>query len=587
MSKAAAFLADPPLVHDRPSFETILKHGHQDLVQAVAFNGHGDRCATGSVDGKIRVFNRHKDGTWRLCDTWSAHASEILELQWLPTTVYPNLLASLGIEGRFKLWTEDPSAAPGRRFSESTRNAPLVSLPSRSPYLGALGGGPGPSSASSTDGVIHPTGTSAAGSAPAASGNTLSLTPAYETRNARSPYRSFSLKHMEDTRTTYLALLSADGGLAVYENEHIENLAAFTLLDELSTVAPVSGPPSASAAASAAAAAAVAGSAGLGAAAAGAASAASASMASTDLPHHHLSPQPQPTQPHQLPDGRRPRLATRGEETSFRVRFDPNPEVCYTALRAGVPSDALGLVVAVMDRVRVYRTRDAVRSVLGVSAVVKTFYLAAEIGASPGSPLAHRGLVRDVAWAPGNIRGYDIIATACQDGLVRVFRLDALPPAEDESAHHENGDDWGADSPAAEHGGGGGHGANPWAASRVKKLGRTRRLATDQDAAGGRPSSSGIRAGLSQTRGEPAAATPSHQAAASLHAPSPVQHVATEISRLDHHRTPVWRVGFDDDGQILASVGDEGRLMCYRQKPDGTWAKSTEMAMVRMKMAVP
>jgi WD40 repeat protein len=80
MSKATTFLVDPPSVDDRPSFDTIIKHGHQDLVQAVAFNGHGDRCATGSVDGKIRVFNRHKDGAWRLCDTWGAHASEILEV---------------------------------------------------------------------------------------------------------------------------------------------------------------------------------------------------------------------------------------------------------------------------------------------------------------------------------------------------------------------------------------------------------------------------------------------------------------------------------------------------------------------------
>jgi len=84
MSKAAAFLADPPAADDRPNFDTIIKHGHQDLVQAVAFNGHGDRCATGSVDGKIRVFNRHKDGIWRLCDTWGAHASEILEVFFLP-----------------------------------------------------------------------------------------------------------------------------------------------------------------------------------------------------------------------------------------------------------------------------------------------------------------------------------------------------------------------------------------------------------------------------------------------------------------------------------------------------------------------
>lgn len=61
-------------------FELVMKNGHQDLVQAVAFNSYGDRCATGSVDGKIRVFNRHKDAIWRLCDTWTAHSGEILEV---------------------------------------------------------------------------------------------------------------------------------------------------------------------------------------------------------------------------------------------------------------------------------------------------------------------------------------------------------------------------------------------------------------------------------------------------------------------------------------------------------------------------
>lgn len=65
-----------------------MKHGHHDLVQAVAFNAYGDRCATGSVDGKIRVFNRHKDSIWRLCDTWTAHGGEILEVSslWLCAT---------------------------------------------------------------------------------------------------------------------------------------------------------------------------------------------------------------------------------------------------------------------------------------------------------------------------------------------------------------------------------------------------------------------------------------------------------------------------------------------------------------------
>jgi nucleoporin SEH1 len=91
--------------------------------------------------------------------------------------------------------------------------------------------------------------------------------------------------------------------------------------------------------------------------------------------------------------------------------------------------------------------------------------------------------------------------------------------------------------------------------------------------------SSGIRAGLDQSRNGLERRTTG--------LPGQIRHVMAEVSKLDCHHTPVWRVGFDDDGQILGSVGDEGKLMCYRQKPDGTWAKSTEMAMVKMKMAAP
>lgn len=71
-------------------FELNLQHGHKDLVQAIAFNTYGDRCATGSVDGKIRVFNRHKDGTWRICDTWTAHGGEVLEVGNSPLANPPN-----------------------------------------------------------------------------------------------------------------------------------------------------------------------------------------------------------------------------------------------------------------------------------------------------------------------------------------------------------------------------------------------------------------------------------------------------------------------------------------------------------------
>jgi nucleoporin SEH1 len=58
-----------------------LQAGHRDMVEAAAFNSYGDRFASSSVDGKIKVYNRHKDGSWNLCDTWGAHNGEILQVR--------------------------------------------------------------------------------------------------------------------------------------------------------------------------------------------------------------------------------------------------------------------------------------------------------------------------------------------------------------------------------------------------------------------------------------------------------------------------------------------------------------------------
>ncbi|KAI1042696.1 hypothetical protein LB505_000981 [Fusarium chuoi] len=434
---------------ETPAFDLNLQHGHKDLVQAVAFNTYGDRCATGSVDGKIRVFNRHKDGTWRLCDTWTAHGGEIIEIQWLPASVYPNLIASLGIEGWFRLWAEDPSAAPGRRFC-----------------TGRAGNGK----------------------------------PAFDTRSNKAPYRSFSMKHNEETRHTYLALLATDGRLTVYENDQPENLSEYASIDEFS-----------------------------------------------------VAPKP-----------------NRGEELAFRVRFDPNPEPCYTALRAGVPSDSLGLVVAAMDTVKVYRSRDIVATSIGVQQTQKEFYLAVEL-------TGHRGLVRDVAWAAGNIRGYDVIATACQDGYARVFRIET-PYFEDDgkswsaadllrSAPHMSTRD---STPQARTNG---------TATPTEKQATTPQLQPSHSYHQHQHHTSGLSASLAKSG--------SHNDRQWSGQPGQVKHNFQEISKLDNHRTPVWRVGFDDDGHILGSTGDDGRLLCYRQTPNGAWAKSSELAVQKARMATP
>jgi nucleoporin SEH1 len=184
----------------------------------------------------------------------------------------------------------------------------------------------------------------------------------------------------------------------------------------------------------------------------------------------------------------------------------------------------------------------------------KEFYLAAEL---PG----HKGLVRDVAWAPGNIRGYDVIATACQDGFVRVFKLET-PVNASSGSEETNGRGW-SSSVLKKH---------------AKRASADEDVRTSSEAVAAHPQSA-ISHGLDRSRSSADRRSGSQ--------PGQVRHVVKELSKLDSHRTPVWRVGFDDDGQILGSVGDDGKLMCYRQTPSGSWAKSAELAMMKMKMAVP
>jgi nucleoporin SEH1 len=62
-----------------------------------------------------------------------------------------------------------------------------------------------------------------------------------------------------------------------------------------------------------------------------------------------------------------------------------------------------------------------------------------------------------------------------------------------------------------------------------------------------------------------------------------VLHIATEVSKMPANRVP-WRVGFDHDGQVLGSTGDDGKLVLWRREPSGVWSKSSELAMA---MSIP
>lgn len=99
----------------------------------------------------------------------------------------------------------------------------------------------------------------------------------------------------------------------------------------------------------------------------------------------------------------------RGEEASFRVQFHHDPVDITNTLLPDSDYKTLSLVVAAMDTIKIYRT-DANRH----------FYHAIEL-------TGHGSLVRDISWANGSVRGYDLIASGCKDGFVRVFEVYTTP----------------------------------------------------------------------------------------------------------------------------------------------------------------
>jgi nucleoporin SEH1 len=244
----------------------------------------------------------------------------------------------------------------------------------------------------------------------------------------------------------------------------------------------------------------------------------------------------------------------RGEEVSFRIQFDPNPEPCYTALKQGVPREAISLIVASMSKATIWRTKEISHSVSLGSSTSKEFYLAAELK-------GHRGLVRDVAWAPGNVRFVRVYELSTPlPSLPPVAAKGTAPPQTLQAAPLRS-KDFSSLPP---------HAVVPARSSTATENGRP----------------SGIGAGLAGARPWTSSAISSSSAPSSSNArdrgrEGEVLHVVKEVSKMEANRSPVWRVDFDDDGQVLGSCGDDGKLILYRREPSGVWSKSSELAMTR------
>lgn len=224
---------------------------------------------------------------------------------------------------------------------------------------------------------------------------------------------------------------------------------------------------------------------------------------------------------------------TSGEETSFKVRWDPN--LSSLAYYGGLTDEkiSLGLVVTAMDQIKIYH------AVLpsGLSGTAD-FLEIASFCAAP------KVLVRDVQWAPFNVRGVDLIAVASRNGDVTVLEMSHA--ASQESSASTSTSETAAEFPRQ-------------ASSRP-------------------PPQSSLTTAIAGRNniGTPAGSRPATSPASGLLPYSTQLKVAT---RLAHAHEDAWSLGWDPAGQVLMTNGSEGRTSMWKKSIlEGEWKQfsSTE-----------
>ncbi|KAJ5444569.1 uncharacterized protein N7458_008441 [Penicillium daleae] len=207
----------------------------------------------------------------------------------------------------------------------------------------------------------------------------------------------------------------------------------------------------------------------------------------------------------------------RGEEASFKVQFHHDPTDITHTILPDSDRKSLSLVVAAMDTVKVYRT-DANRR----------FYHAIELN-------GHSGLVRDISWARGSVRGYDLIASGGKDGLIRIFEVYTIAANQ------------GSQTPGSRK-----------AERRQQHSSSTRTT-----------SQSGIGSALANRT---PTSNPSRQATGD----SQFRHSFKQVACLESKHLDVWQVDFSFAGDSLISSGDDGAARFWKKSLSGEWLEFAE-----------
>jgi nucleoporin SEH1 len=231
----------------------------------------------------------------------------------------------------------------------------------------------------------------------------------------------------------------------------------------------------------------------------------------------------------------------RGQETSFKVRFDQNPTALPYINSLTDDKNMLGLVATAMNEVKVYRSID-VESNGGLDSDPSSRQMAfVEAAKLP----AHPALVRDVQWAPFNVRGTDLIATACRDGCVRIYGLDVSAIGErTKTSVSANGTTSGRQASQVET-----HRSTPQSSLTTAITGRNPNPA-----------------------GNPSAPNLSRFAQQRSRLSLPFVHNVTQPADLQNVHKDVWALAWDPNGQVLMSSGSDGITKMWKQSVmSGTW----------------
>jgi nucleoporin SEH1 len=186
----------------------------------------------------------------------------------------------------------------------------------------------------------------------------------------------------------------------------------------------------------------------------------------------------------------------RQEEVSFKVVFHKEKLPCWTAIMAGLDRKSLSLAVAAMKDVLIFRTDKA-----------KRFWPVATLKGS-------RQIIRDLAWANGSMRGYDILATASKDGAIRIYEL-STPRSE-----------------------------KPGTTGTSSTSTVTESISAPQPSRPRKNAPSGIGAGLAV-----ASKTPEHSHDNEQY-PGRIRQVVKQVDELTNHHGAVWRVAFSQMGKF-------------------------------------